>query len=96
MNQLTIIANIHAKPESIELIKAELEKLIPMTRAEKGCNNYVLYQNNADAGHFTFYENWESRGLWLAHMQAPHLAAFRDATQGAVEAFTLDELSQIS
>ncbi len=46
MAKLTIIANIHANPDQIGLVKAELEKLIPITRAEKGCINYDLHQDN--------------------------------------------------
>ena len=37
MAKLTIVANIKAKPDLIDLVKAELEKLIDITRAEKGC-----------------------------------------------------------
>lgn len=95
MAKLTIVANIHANPDRIELVKAELEKLIPITRAEKGCINYDLHQDNDDAAHFTFCENWESRELWQTHMNAPHLAAYMAATDGAVAAFTLSEMTQI-
>jgi len=42
-----------------------------------------------------FYENWESRELWQAHMNAPHLAAYMEATEGAVAEFTVHELSRI-
>ena len=37
MAKLTIVANIHARPEKVDLVKAELQKLVPITRAEKGC-----------------------------------------------------------
>ncbi len=75
MNQLTIVANIHAKPHAIDLVKAELEKLIPITRNEAGCLQYDLHQDNENPAHFLFYENWQSRELWQTHMNAPHLAA---------------------
>jgi quinol monooxygenase YgiN len=42
-----------------------------------------------------FYENWESRELWQTHMGAPHLAAYMEATDGAVEEFTLNEMTII-
>ncbi|KZL18663.1 putative monooxygenase [Pseudovibrio axinellae] len=95
MSKLTIIANIHAKPGQIELVKAELLKLVPITRAEKGCINYDLHQDNEDPAHFTFHENWESREIWQEHMNAPHLAAYMKATDGAVNQFILAEMSQI-
>lgn len=93
MHQLTIVAHIHAKPDHIAQVQAELEKLIPTTRAEPGCLQYDLHRDNADPAHFMFYENWTSRALWQAHMNAPHLAAYMRATEGAVAEFTLHEMT---
>lgn len=95
MPKLTVVANITAKPGQIELLKAELEKLLSITRAEKGCINYDLHQNNDDPAHFMFYENWESRELWQEHMKAPHLAYYMAAVEGAVAEFRLYEMSHI-
>lgn len=95
MSKLTIIANITAAANQTELVKAELQKLIPVTLAEEGCIQYDLHQDNENSAHFTFFENWESRELWQTHMNAPHLAAYMNATDGAVEEFTLFEMSKI-
>jgi quinol monooxygenase YgiN len=95
MAKLTIIANIKVNSGKVDLVKAELEKLIPVTRAEKGCLQYHLHQDNEDPEHFLFYENWESRELWQTHMKAPHLAAYMKATEGAVAEFVINEMSQI-
>ena len=95
MAKLTIVANIHAKADKVDLVKAELLKLIPITRAEEGCIQYDLHQDNENPSHFMFYENWETRELWQTHMNAPHLAAYLAATDGAVESFTLNEMSVI-
>lgn len=96
MADLTIVANIQAKADKIELVKAELQKLIEITRAEDGCIQYDLHQDNEDPAHFVFYENWMSRELWQTHMGAPHLSAYMTATDGAVEAFTLNEMTKIA
>ena len=90
------MAHIRANPDKIELIRTELEKLVPITRAEDGCIQYDLHQDNDDPAHFMFYENWESREQWQTHMNAPHLAAYMNATQGAVAEFTLYEMTQIA
>jgi quinol monooxygenase YgiN len=95
MSKLTIVANIHAKADKVELVKAELEKLIAITRAEAGCLQYDLHQDNDNPAHFMFYENWETRDLWQTHMGAPHLAAYMAATDGAVENFVLNEMTVI-
>lgn len=95
MSKLTIVANIIANPDKIDLVKAELEKLIEITRAEEGCINYDLHQDNENSAHFMFYENWESRALWQTHMGSQHLQDYMAATDGAVAEFTLNEMKQI-
>ncbi len=95
MPQLTIVAKIHAKTDKVELVKAELQKLIAVTRAEPGCIQYDLHQDNENPAHFLFFENWENRELWQTHMNAPHLAAYMAATEGAVDAFMLNEMTKV-
>ena len=96
MSKLTIVANIHASPDQIDLVKAELEKLVPITRGEEGCIQYDLHRDNENPAHFMFFESWESRELWQTHMNAPHLAAYMAATEGAVTEFVLNEMTHIS
>ena len=95
MNRLTIVAKIVAKEEKREFVKSELLKLISITRAEKGCINYDLHQDNENPAHFMFYENWETRELWQTHMANQHLADYMAATEGAVVEFTLNEMTVI-
>jgi quinol monooxygenase YgiN len=95
MSKLTIVANIKVKSDKIDLVKAELEKLIPITRAEDRCINYDLHQDNENPAHFLFYENWESRELWQAHMNSQHLKDCGVATEGAIEEFTINEMTYI-
>ncbi|MCR9088784.1 MAG: antibiotic biosynthesis monooxygenase [Rhodobacteraceae bacterium] len=93
---LTIVAQITAKPGQEDLVRAELEKLVPITRAERGALQYDLHVDTENPGYFVFYENWESRDLWQTHMNAPHLAAYMEATDGAVDSFLLHEMSKIA
>ncbi|RKF20331.1 antibiotic biosynthesis monooxygenase [Alginatibacterium sediminis] len=96
MTKLTIVANIIAKDDSIDLVKGELLKLIDITRAEEGCINYDLHQDNENPAHFMFYENWQSRELWQTHMGNEHLAQYMKATDGCVDQFILNEMTQIA
>ena len=96
MTKLTITGNIIAKKDKIDLVKSELEKLVPITRSESGCIQYDLHQDNENPAYVMFYENWESREHWQTHMNAPHLAAYMEATEGAVEKFWLHELTHIA
>jgi len=96
MPKLTIVAHITAKPGRIDLVKSELEKLVDITRAEEGCLQYDLHQDNGNPAYFMFFENWASRDLWQAHMNALHLKAYQAATEDAVEVFTLSEMTHIA
>lgn len=95
MSKLTIIAHITAKPDKVELVKSELLKLIPTTRAEAGCIDYDLHQDREDPTRFLFFENWETRELWLDHSEAQHIKDFLAATEGSVENFAIQEMDFI-
>lgn len=93
---LTIVARIEAKADSVELVKSELLKLIEPTRAEEGCIQYDLQQDNENPAVFLFFENWENRELWQTHMGNEHLKAYMEATDGAVDSFVLNEMTKIA
>jgi quinol monooxygenase YgiN len=95
MTTLTIVANIIAKEDKIDLIKTELLKLIDITLAEKGCINYDLHQDNENPTHFVFYEKWETRELWQSHMAGKHLQEFVANTQDALSLLTVNEMTKI-
>lgn len=93
---LTIVAQITAKPGQEGLVRAELEKLVPITREEAGCIQYDLHIDNENPGYFVFIENWETRDLWQTHMGADHLQRYMAATDGAVADFVPHEMSKIA
>jgi len=95
-NTLTIVANIEAKADNIELVKTELLKLIEPTRLEEGCIQYDLHQDNNNPALFTFIENWVSYELLQKHLNSPHLKMYVQATEGAVANFTLNEITKIA
>ena len=95
MSKLTIVAQITAKADQVDLVKAELLKLIEPTRAEKGCIQYDLHQDNDDSANFLFFEIWENRELWQRHIENEHVVAYKKATENAVEEFALSEMTQI-
>ncbi|CAM2892116.1 putative quinol monooxygenase [Moritella viscosa] len=93
---LTIIANIEAKADQMELVKTELLKLIEPTRLEEGCIQYDLHQDNNNPALFTFVENWASHELLQKHLNSPHLKMYMQTTEGAVATFTLNEITKIA
>ncbi len=95
MTTLTIVARILAKEGKSTLVKEALLKLIAPTRAEKGCIDYILHQDNQNPNLFLFYETWENHDLWQAHMQTPHILEYLKVTEGAIEDFTVHEMTLI-
>lgn len=94
--KLTIVARILVKEDKREFVKNELLKLIDITRAEEGCINYDLHQDNENENLFLFYESWANRDLWQKHMNNTHLVEYMKATEGAVEEVVLNEMTQIA
>lgn len=93
---LTIVARITAVAGKEKQVRAALENLVSPTRAEAGCLQYDLHQDNTDPRVFLFFENWESRALWQDHMNSPHIRANRSATEGAIDSVDLHEMTLIS
>lgn len=83
--QLTVIAHLRAIDGQIEETKQFLLGLIEPTRAEGGCVEYWLHQDNDDPAEFTFYENWTNREEWDKHMEEPHLKAFAEVKDKVFE-----------
>lgn len=90
---LIIVARIEARQENVALVKAELQKLVEPTRKEEGCLQYDLHQDNQRPELFLLYEKWESKNLWLQHRVKDHLVRFRKVTEGAVDDFTVNEMT---
>ena len=96
MSKLTIVATIKAKADQVDLVQSELLKLIEPTRAEAGCINYDLHQDNENPAHFLYYENWKTRELWQDHMNNEPLQRFVAATEGALEELSVHEMTQLA
>ncbi len=85
MSQLTIVAKLVAKKESVESVKSELKKLVAPTRKEDGCIEYTLHQDNDYPAEFIFYENWESAACLERHLNSDHYKAYVRAVDDLLE-----------
>lgn len=95
MSELIVVANIVAKNDKIDYVKNELLKLIEPTRAEEGCLEYVLHQDNENPAHLMFYEKWTSKECLQAHMQTEHFQNCMKANEDSVESVTINEMTQL-
>ena len=92
-DKLTIIAHIRALDGKTAETRAFLEGLVAPTRAEAGCIDYVLHQDDEHPEEFTFYENWTDRAAWDAHMETPHL---REMKQIEGRFFVVERVRQMT
>ncbi|WP_299247882.1 putative quinol monooxygenase [uncultured Lacinutrix sp.] len=91
---LTIVARILVKEEHRAFVKTELLKLLDVTRAEEGNISYDLHQDNDNPNFFIFHEKWVNRELWQKHMGNKYLAHYLKVTEGKVDEFILNEMTE--
>ena len=89
---LHVIASIHFEPSRESELRAIYADFVPQVQAEPGCLQYVptahfsldLPNQEMRAGEFLVTEIWETEAAFRAHLQAPHVMAFREAIKGIV------------
>lgn len=86
---LTVIATLKAKPGKEEDLVSTLRALVEPTHKEEGCLKYEMHRSHENPGHVIFVEDWESRPLWEAHMESPHLQDFSAKQDDLVESWEL-------
>ena len=94
MNLITIIAKFKILNNHV-IVKKELLNLVDHTRIEKGCVDYIFYQDNMDPNNLFLYENWETNADLEAHMNTER---FKDTFANIEGMFELDvhKLTKIS
>jgi len=85
MTKLTIVAKFIAASGHEEVVEQTLTGLVAPTRAEAGCALYELNRSLEDPRVFLFYEQWDTRPEWEAHLLSEHIVASRAALEGLAE-----------
>ncbi len=95
MSELTVVAKVVARQESVEDVKKELLKLIAPTRNEKGCIKYDLHQDNQDPAQFVFYETWESTACLESHMNTDHYKNYVSSVANLIKEKVVNKMTRI-
>lgn len=74
---LTVVAYMKAAPGREDDLRQALTALVEPTSKEEGYVTYDLHEGTDEPGRFVFYENWESAAHLDAHLDTPHLEAFK-------------------
>ena len=96
-----VIATIEVKPGKRDAFLAEFHRNMPNVQAEKGCIEYgptvdiktdIKTQIPLRENTVTIVEKWESLQALQAHLQAPHMTAYRERVKDFVASVTLQVL----
>ena len=71
---LRVIARATIKADKVEEAKAVFCAIVAPTRAEAGCIQYDLLQNQSKPEDFAIVEEWESQEHLDAHLESAHVA----------------------
>lgn len=96
MSTVTVVAQVTAKKDAVDAVKAELLKLVPETRKEEGCLEYRLHQDRDDPATFVFYENWKSPEHLEQHMKSKHFQEYVTAVEAIIAGKAVHVLAEIA
>jgi quinol monooxygenase YgiN len=72
-----------------------LLSLLDVTRAEQGCVVFDLHQDKENPAHFFFYEVWETKELWEAHMNTAYFTAYKEKTADTFAEISFNVMTKI-
>jgi len=69
---IKVVARNFAQPDKLNEIIELYKELVELTRKEKGCIKYELYQDENNPAVLTMIEEWESKKALEDHFKAEH------------------------
>ncbi|MQA18920.1 putative quinol monooxygenase [Rugamonas rivuli] len=85
MQDLIVVATLTAKPGHEAVLKAALERIVPLSRAEDGCIRYDLHADLANPASFVMLEAWRDADALARHEATPHFHELLKTVGGLVE-----------
>ncbi|WP_428368301.1 putative quinol monooxygenase [Methanoregula sp.] len=70
---LLVAARCHVRPDHWQDFVHQVDRIIPLVRAEPGCTRYELHADAFEQGLFIFCEEWESRKHLDDHIATQHM-----------------------
>ena len=81
----SLIVQFKVKREQVEAVLAVAKKVVPASRAEKGCVAYDVQQNLEDPTEFLVLETWRDAKALQLHSGTEHFAEMIKVIHAAVE-----------
>ena len=94
---LHVLATIELNPGTREAFLAEFRKIVPLVLAEEGCIEYGptvdattdLERQARNSDTVVIVEKWTTLAALKAHLNAPHMAAYRPKVKDYIRGSTM-------
>jgi quinol monooxygenase YgiN len=103
MSEINVIATLHVVEHAKSEVKAQMQKLVALSRAEAGCLRYDFYQIDTvgvpglknTGGDFTVIESWKNSDALNTHSESDHFMAFVSRFSDAEMEITLQIIEKV-
>jgi quinol monooxygenase YgiN len=75
-----IAGTLRLAPEKLGGLRPHMAAMMAASQAEDGCAAYAFSEDVAEPGLIRLFEAWRDQAALDAHVQAPHMAAWRAAS----------------
>ena len=80
MDAFVVIAEFRVRPERLaDFLEAARDDAVHSVADEPGCRQFDIVEPDGKEATVVFYEVYDSRAAFDAHLQTPHLERFRAA-----------------
>jgi quinol monooxygenase YgiN len=74
---IVVAGTFRVPPAALTEFRGHMLAMLAASRAEDGCLTYSYAEDVAEPGLIRVFETWRDRAALDAHLQTPHLAAWR-------------------
>ena len=91
-----IVAEFEVKPEAIDaFLAAAIADASASVAHEPGCRQFDVTRSHDQPNHIVLYEVYDSPAAFDAHLETPHLKAFRDQIEPMVAGRQVRRLTRV-
>jgi quinol monooxygenase YgiN len=80
---IIVMGRITLVPGAIDRLQPDIAALLGATHAEDGCETYTYARDVLDPDTLRVAERWRDEAALVAHLSAPHVAAFGPVLRAA-------------
>ncbi|WP_083438358.1 putative quinol monooxygenase [Caldimonas brevitalea] len=71
---IVLMGHAHLDPSDVNEFVADVQAIIPSTRAAEGCLFYAVALDDASAGRTLIVERWQDQESLTAHLDSPRVS----------------------